>query len=373
MDKSSHNLKTRVIIEKIEKARNMFPIELRHHSLTINRVIMNKTQTLIATCSNDNLVYIYNSITYECINKFECKAAVKDIVFESKTDRIIAATALGEIAIFDVYKFQSEQDNLLWANRDQRFFTMSLSYGDQYLGIIWNHMFKDPDAGDCINKLIIYKLSDLTAAMENHKNDRQPQYSVGHYKKIAGDDSEPFTRVAFYLKDSQFFLSSDPGYIHKYDLEVNEFEPVAKQEVMRRGVNSLTFSPHYEFLIVSGNEGVKLLDPDTLDIFRTIYTKYPVLCAQMSHLMYEEKPRFHLIFAGGIPAREQATRAEGGNEINVYNIAREEKLFELGGTYGNVNWITLFKDGSGFVTAGEEAIARIYRFDQSYFEDPIFQ
>ena len=89
--------------------------------------------------------------------------------------------------------------------------------------------------------------------------------------------------------------------------------------------------------------------------------------------MYEPNPKYHLIFAGGIPAREQAIRAEGGNEINIYNVAREEKLCELGGSYGNVNWITLFKDGSGFVTAGEEAIARIYRFDQAYFKDPIFQ
>jgi WD40 repeat protein len=308
------------------------------------------------------------------LNRFECKSAIKEILFEAKTDRIIAATSLGEIYVFDVYKFQTEQDRLLYTYADQRFFGMSLSYSDQYLAIIWNHMFKNPEEGDSVNKLVIYKHKDLVDAMESHKSDSDKNtYPVNSFKKIPGDDYEPFTRVAFYLRDNIFFVSTDPGYIHKYDLDKNEFEPVLKEEIMFRGVNSLTFSPHYEFLIVSGNEGIKLVDPETLEIFRSIPTKFPVLCGQISQIMYDQHPKYHLIFAGGIPARDQATRAEGGNEINIYNISREEKICELTGTYGNVNWLALFKDGSGFITAGEEAIARIYRFDQAYFEDPIFQ
>ena len=96
-----------------------------------------------------------------------------------------------------------------------------------------------------------------------------------------------------------------------------------------------------------------------------------MLCAQISPLLYSINPKYHVIFAGGIAARDQALAAEGGNEIFVYNFAIGSKITELSGCFGNINWLSVFKDGSGFLTAGEEAIVRIYRFDKSYYEKQV--
>lgn len=48
-------------------------------------------------------------------------------------------------------------------------------------------------------------------------------------------------------------------------------------------------------------------------------------------------------------------------------------LAELRGHYGPVNWIEWFRDGRGFVSAGEEGIVRVYRFDNLYFTDEKFE
>lgn len=79
--------------------------------------------------------------------------------------------------------------------------------------------------------------------------------------------------------------------------------------------------------------------------------------------------KFHLIFGGGIEAVHQAQKQEGGNQVFLYDAATEETIGTIKGAYGNINWILMFKDGSGFVTAGEEGIVRVYRFDESYYAE----
>jgi len=49
-----------------------------------------------------------------------------------------------------------------------------------------------------------------------------------------------------------------------------------------------------------------------------------------------------------------------------------KNVAELRGHYGPINWIEWFKDGRGFVSAGEEGIVRVYRFDESYNIDEKF-
>lgn len=57
---------------------------------------------------------------------------------------------------------------------------------------------------------------------------------------------------------------------------------------------------------------------------------------------------------------------EGGNEIFFFDISTGEKLFTLSGCNGTVNWISLFPDGMGLITASEEGLCRLFRFDKTY-------
>jgi len=77
----------------------------------------------------------------------------------------------------------------------------------------------------------------------------------------------------------------------------------------------------------------------------------------------------HVIMGGGVQARDIAMAREGGLDIFMINIISSKVLSMLGGHFGPVNWLEWFKDGGGFVSAGEEGIVRIYRFDQQYFDD----
>ena len=63
-------------------------------------------------------------------------------------------------------------------------------------------------------------------------------------------------------------------------------------------------SPRYEFLMVNCDKGISLMNPDNLEVVKNIRTKYPVQCSLISPLIYSGKPRYHLIFAGGIASRD---------------------------------------------------------------------
>lgn len=71
---------------------------------------------------------------------------------------------------------------------------------------------------------------------------------------------------------------------------------------------------------------------------------------------------------GGLAARETAKSKLGGYDLHLCNIMFEEEIGTISGHYGPCNMIQFYKDGRGIVTAGEEGIIRIFRFDNSYWD-----
>lgn len=74
----------------------------------------------------------------------------------------------------------------------------------------------------------------------------------------------------------------------------------------------------------------------------------------------------------GVPAIEAAHTKEGGFEIHLTNLMTTKEIGSIPGHFGPVNVMAFHHDGRGFISGGEEGIIRLHRFDQSYFEDPIF-
>lgn len=107
-----------------------------------------------------------------------------------------------------------------------------------------------------------------------------------------------------------------------------------------------------------------ILDPENFEVFDFFQTEFPVHCSKISSLIYSKTcTRNHLIFGGGIATRDQAMQSEGGNLIYIYNMETRKIIAVLAGSLGRINWLSLFPDGSGLLTAGEEGISRVYRFD----------
>lgn len=120
--------------------------------------------------------------------------------------------------------------------------------------------------------------------------------------KFEPDEEETFTFCRFGLFENVIFCARKDNYVLSYNFEKSTTIVENLQTPYLQEIKSLTFSPKFEFLLISCVSGVALADPLTLDIFRIIRSPYPVLCSKVSPLMYrKENPKYHLVFAGGIP------------------------------------------------------------------------
>lgn len=401
---ANYDIKTQLKVNRIQELKQIYPLEINHHTSVINMSVFNSDSSLFATCSNDGKIHIYSGIDYSLLNTFIPGANSGTIKFMSftKTGDKIVAGGIEKIFYFDVLKFQDEQIIMSAVREGFRLIDFKLSYGDQSIGAIWKYMYGDDDLkqqGQKANDVSIYKWSSFMNKLEPLKRKEanleefnknkvktdiestEKKAQIDHFVNIGNADFQmfptgavgsEFTKIAFYLEDNIFYIGRQNGSILKYDSKNTKNEPLKSLQLKSSKINSLIFSDRYEFLIVCCNDSINLVDPESLDIFHSINTKHPVLCGKITSLLYSPKPKYHLIFAGGIADIDQARTEFGGNEVFIYNFASGKILTKLEGAFGNVLWIDLFKDGSGFITSGGEGVARVYRFDLSYYTNEVF-
>lgn len=358
-----NSLKVQLKVKEIKEAKQMYPIEVRHHEKNINMIAFNKAGTVFATCSADAKVNVYNSINNKMVNQFKLPSAIKSIIF-TESDRIIASSLYSHIYIINPFVLENPISAIHLEMEDNRILCTDLSLSGKSLGFLFERSVRSKSEQIVMN-FDYPKLEELIPKTNLEK----ASYNL-EGKALWELSDRNLSNFKFYVIENIVFVISDRT-LKKFDVKKSLDEAVDfltfDNDV---NVNTITNSPRFEFLFLSYNEGVKLVDPEKMVIVRSIETKHPVNCAQMSPLMYSPtNPKFHLIFGGGIEAVQQATKSEGGNQIFIYNPATEEKIGEIRSAYGNINWIALFKDGSGIITAGEEGICRIYRLDESYYSE----
>ena len=59
-----------------------------------------------------------------------------------------------------------------------------------------------------------------------------------------------------------------------------------------------------------------------------------------------------------------------GYEAIMFNAMYGQEVGKIPGHFGPINSMEFFKDGGGYISAGEDTVIRVVRFDESYFEDP---
>lgn len=358
--KDKDNLRTQVALDRIGRSNRIIPLTF-HNEKKFSYVTFNKDQTLLALCNDCEQLTILDALTFEGLNIFNTKSAIRQAIFHPVTDIIFCALATDYIQIFDPYTIQEKQKEYLFEYEDSRPLWISLSFSGDKLAVTWRDIFKNTDPNHKDTRVAIYDSKDC-------KGSEQPKIQ----KSLVPENfEERFTSAIFGMHEDILYICNENKKILKYNLKGEKLASTG--QLFSNNLSSLTFSPHFEFLIASGNEGVHLLNPSDLTVFRSVVTRHPVRCAQLSSLAYSNPPKYHLIYGGGVPARDQATRSDAGNELFIYDISTEEKVFELADAFGNINWLELFADGSGVVTAGEEGFCRIYRFDQCFYSNKEFQ
>lgn len=398
----SGDLKTSLKIKKVQETRNIFPIEINSHHQPINMAVFSPSGLLFATCGNDGKVFLFNGITYQLINSFQIdskESAVKFIAFNKTGDKLFGAT-VDRLFMVDVYRFQDEQIVMSATQEDYRVLDFKLSLGDTQIALVSKFMYgaHDLKPGQQVSHVSVYSMKSIMKAFEPliKKDEEKVEFDKLKAKTVAAEQSTEelkiidhevslpkpdlqifsndveFTKVALFSDEDHVYLAKKNSNLMKYNVKESCSKAESSVQLKSSQINSLEFSARFEFLIVCCNDSVSLIDPVDLSTVHSFNTKFPVNCAKITPLLYDSQSKYHLVYAGGIPAIEQARQSEGGNEITIYNFATGKAITKLGGSFGNINYLDMFKDGSGLITAGQEGVARVYRFDMSYYKDKEF-
>lgn len=63
---------------------------------------------------------------------------------------------------------------------------------------------------------------------------------------------------------------------------------------------------------------------------------------------------------------------EGKFEALLYHMVHEEELGSIKGHFGPLHTLCWLPNGRGYVSGGEDGYARLYKFDDDYFNDDKF-
>lgn len=107
MQPENESIMTKIRIAKIRESKTMFPLHLTPHQKNVMMLAFNKSETLLATCSANKQLKIFNCITFQMINQYQFDVAIKFLSF-SATDKIVASSIFSDFFVIDPYLIQSE-------------------------------------------------------------------------------------------------------------------------------------------------------------------------------------------------------------------------------------------------------------------------
>lgn len=352
---AGESLRTQLKVEKLRQVRLIYPLELRHSQKNVNMIAFNATETLMAACTADFLVNVYNALTFRLVNQFRLDVALKYVCF-SRSDLIVAGSVHSYFYLLDPFQAGggAEPEGAPGlAPRETNISAIEVSPADKHLAVL----YEDRLLGSA--QFVLYDFAALGPATT----------AAGLRAALAGETAELQALKFKFFADDDCVVCAQPRSVWRGRISAGALEEEARLALPDdRAVRAITFSPRFDFLLLSCMDGVLVVDPLALSVLRSFDTQYPIACAQLSALAYAPQPKFHLFFGGGIEAIHQATSSKAGNEVLVHDLATEERVGEFRDFYACINWVLLFKDGSGFITAGEEGACRVYRFDASYYD-----
>lgn len=131
-------------------------------------------------------------------------------------------------------------------------------------------------------------------------------------------------------------------------------------------IKDLTFAKDFSILATAASDGCKIVDPETLEILRFFKQEVPMNAVSVSPLFCtqnEKNAKYHVIVGGGTPAIYAAMTKCAGFEAHICNVMDEKEIGKILCHFGPINSIEFFKDGQGYVSAGEDGFVVVVRFD----------
>jgi len=142
-------------------------------------------------------------------------------------------------------------------------------------------------------------------------------------------------------------------------------------------VTSMNFSEDRMLMVTCSKDmTAKLWAMDDYECVKTYKTDRPlndaVICPRYTD---KNEPKYHILLGGGQDAKDVTTTgaSSGKFEALLWHMVFEEEIGSVKGHFGPMNTLAWFRDGSGFVTGGEDGYVRVHHFDNDYFTSRKFE
>ena len=339
----------------------MYPIRASYHSSACTKIKISKDGCFALSSGRDGKVNILNAFTGELLGDYTTSPTQAVVTFEMTSDNkyVFVLGLLGQVVVYNMI----EGTKIGQFKAPLKIFGSEMSLGNDNLVLCG-----DKFAVLGLNRFCVFGVQKIIDNLRTGKDITQDTAKYFYEEKDMGTAK----CIKYGYLNRNIIAGTETGSILLFTPELvlqKKFELFNQQTI-----NSITYSPKYEFLLVASSYGCKVLHPDTFEAILDYRADHIMNCAQMSPIMYaEENPMFHVIMGGGTDKEKTADSQKGGLDIEFIHSMSGKLCATLPGHFGPVNWIECFADGSGIITAGEEGILRIYKFDKSYYEDEKFK
>lgn len=329
------------------------PFLLQYHSRPVTGVRFNQDGDLFLSSSNDGRVNLMRTENGERIGTYEGhgKSAVKSVDISLDSKIVVTAGADSQVIFYHAHNgevihklnhggiVKCVEFNQNPAEND-RIVTCSDKFKDSPNCVsVWRFDFSSSEP-ICHREVFIHDLLPMKAA-----------------KAKWGPFDETLVSI------------HDEGTFCVWDIIADEPRMVKIVEAHTQAIGGLQFnSDRTLMLTASRDRTVKLWETQEYANIKKYESDRPFNDAAISPLYKDGvHPKYHIMAAGGVEARDAATTSAGGFETVFFNMVLEEEIGTIKGHFGPVNSVAVAPDGRSFVTGGEEGLMRLIHLDPDYF------
>ena len=151
--------------------------------------------------------------------------------------------------------------------------------------------------------------------------------------------------------------------MYRADTKTEEASIIQQVHMHQQPIFSFSFAKDFSMLATCSKDNTcKVMDPITLEVWKTLTKTSPVRTAFFSPLLdVEGVEKFHIFIGGGQDAKDVTTTADkaGSFESLLFDLVTGDELAVIKGHFGPVHSLEISPDGRTMVTASEDGTIRV--------------
>jgi len=325
------------------------------------------------TCAKDGDVCLIRTDPVERVGTYSPKGDAKtgavyavDITHDSKY--VVTANSDG-LLVF--YTFDGQLLKKVNHGGVLKYAEFNQKWGEQNMVCTCNDKFKTAADGLVPNRVMVWKWDADTGDCT---------------KKLCIDQDLPMkaTKVKWGPFDETLIAIFDEGTLGIFD--ANRGDQLHLIQAHKGPITSLNFTDDRSLMVTCSKDttaklwamdGVVESGPEQVKEYKSDRPLNDVVISPLYNSVDEngaDKSKMHVLMAGGQDAKDVTTTASssGKFEAQLFHMVYEDEIGTIKGHFGPVNALAFFRQGTGFVTGGEDGYVRVHNFDPDYFSNKKF-